>query len=111
MLISLLTYFSLGCLRKRVDLQLQAVNVEEHGVKVFDLLCALGDQIPLEAKELGKLGGHGVCHAGVDVHRDFLDPVGGLLGNLLDVYTTIRTGKNESNYLGLIQGRNLTWQQ
>ena len=72
---------------------MQAVNIKEHGVEVLDLLRALGNQLPLEAKELGKLGGHGVCHAGVDVHRDFLDPVRGLLSNLLDVYTTIRAGK------------------
>ena len=76
---------------------MQAVNIKEHGVEVLDLLRTLGNQLPLEAEELSKLGGHGVCHAGVDIHRDFLDPVRGLLSNLLDVYTTIRTGKNERN--------------
>ena len=92
-LISLFTYFSLRCLCKRVDLQLQAVNVEEHGVEVLDLLGALGNQIPLEAEELCQLGGHDICHPGVDVHWDLLDPLGCLFSDLLNVYTTIRTGK------------------
>ena len=108
-LISPLTYFSLRGLCKRVNLQLQAVNVEEHGVEVLDLLSALGNQIPLEAEELCQLGGHGICHSGVDVHWDLLDPLGCLFSNLLNVYTTIRTGKREN--IRLISRQSLTWQQ
>lgn len=100
-LISPFTYFSLRCLCKRVNFQLQAVDVEEHGVEVLDLLCTLGNQIPLEAKELSQLGGHGVCHPCVDVNWDLLDPLGCLLSNLLNVYTTIRTEKKMKT-LGLI---------
>ena len=91
-LITTNTYFSLRCLCKRVDLQLQAVNIKEHGVEVLDLLGTLGNQLPLEAKELGQLSGHGVSHPGVDVHWNLLDPLRGLLSNFLNVYTTIRTG-------------------
>ena len=109
-LITTNTYFSLGCLSKRVDLQLQAVHIEEHGVEVLDLLGTLGNQLPLEPEELGQFSGHGVSDPSVDVHWDLLDPIRGLLSNLFNVNTTIRArkGKSQVNNSGSFQGKNLT---
>ena len=45
----------------------------------------------------------------VDVHWHLLDPFGCLFSNLLNVYTTIRTGKREN--IRLISRQSLTWQQ
>merc|ERR1719268_323433 len=88
-------YLPLRCLCQWVDLQLKTVHVKEHGVQVLDLLSTLGHQLPLEAQELGELGGHLVRDPGVDVHRHLLDPLWGPFSNFFNVYATVRAGDDD----------------
>lgn len=91
-----------GGLRQRVDLDLGGVLLEEDLVQLLDGVLGLLNALLAEAELGGDVQGDVVGDTSVDVDVGGVDRVGVLLGNTLDVHTTLRRGHNDGALGGTV---------
>lgn len=85
-----------------VDLNLGGVLLGEDLVQLLDGVLGLLNALLAEAKLGGDLAGNLVGHTDVDVNVVGVDSVGGLLGNGLNVHTTLGRGDDNGALAGAV---------
>lgn len=84
-----------GSLGQRVDLNLGRVLLLEDLVELLDGVLGLLDALLAEAELGGDLAGDLVSHTDVDIDVVGVDGIGVLLGNSLDIHSTLGRGHND----------------
>lgn len=91
-----------GGLRQRVDLDLGSILLDEDLVELLDGVLGLLDALLREAELGGDLVSNGIGHTDLDVNRSGDDGLGVLLGDGLNVHTTLRRGDNDGALRGAV---------
>ena len=91
-----------GGLGKGVDLDLGGILLHEELVQLLDGVGTGVDALGAEAELLGDLLGHVVGDTNVDVDGGGDDGLGALLGDGLDVHTTLAGGDNDGRLSGAV---------
>lgn len=83
-----------GSLCQRIDLKLEAVDLDKHVVKPSDLFSTLTSQLAFKFQKVSDLIANIIRDSVDNVDRDFLNPIRSLFGHLLNVDATVRRADN-----------------